>query len=116
VLRERNSFTIPDAPTRGCLISDAVKTAIELELANSRVYTKARYQAWIVLLVMQDTGMRPSEVLEMRLENLHWAERRVWIPSGKSAKARRFVADDGTDAQAAFGMVSGPGRAGMALS
>jgi integrase len=42
-------------------------------------------------MVMQDTGMRPSEVFEMRLENLHWAERRVWIPSGKTAKARRFV-------------------------
>jgi len=42
-------------------------------------------------MMMQDTGMRPSEVFEMRLENLHWAERRIWIPSGKTAQARRFV-------------------------
>lgn len=27
----------------------------------------------------------------MRLENLRWVERRIWIPSGKTAKAPRFV-------------------------
>jgi integrase len=42
-------------------------------------------------MIMQDTGMRPSEVFEMRLEDLRWAERRICIPSGKTAKARRFV-------------------------
>jgi integrase len=42
-------------------------------------------------MIMQDTGMRPSEVFEMRLENQDWAERRVWISSGKTAKSLRFV-------------------------
>ena len=45
----------------------------------------------LITMIMQDTGMRPSEVFEMRLENLRWAERRIWIPSGKTEKARRFV-------------------------
>jgi integrase len=31
------------------------------------------------------------EVYSIRVEDLHWADRRIWIPSGKSAKARRFV-------------------------
>ncbi len=91
MLRERTSFTIPDAPGRDVLINDSAETAIERELGRSSTRSKARYRAWLVVMIMQDTGMRPSEVLEMRLENLRWAERRVWIPSGKSSKARRFV-------------------------
>jgi integrase len=91
VLRERISFTIPDAPGRDVLIDDAAETALERELSNSRAQFKARYRAWLVTMVMQDTGMRPEEVFEVRIENLRWLERRIWIPSGKTAKARRFV-------------------------
>jgi integrase len=90
-LRERTSFTIPEAPGRDVLIDDAAETAFERELGNSLTRSYARYRAWLVTMIMQDTGMRPSEVFEMRLENQHWAERRIWIPSGKTAKARRFV-------------------------
>lgn len=89
--RERTSFTIPEAPGRDVLIDDAAETAFERELGNSLTRSDARYRAWLVTMIMQDTGMRPSEVFEMRLENLRWAERRIWIPSGKTAKARRFV-------------------------
>jgi integrase len=91
VLRERISFTIPEAPGRDILIDDAAETAIERELRKSPTRSNVRYRAWLVTMVMQDTGMRPSEVFEMRLENLRWAERRIWIPSGKTAKSRRFV-------------------------
>jgi integrase len=76
---------------RDRLINDAAEMAMEQQLGNSPTRSKARYRAWLVTMTMQDTGMRPSEVFEMRLENLHWTERRVWIPSGKTAKARRFV-------------------------
>jgi integrase len=91
VLSERPSFTIPEAPGRDVLIDDAAEIAFERELGKSPTRSYARYRAWLVTMIMQDTGMRPSEVFEMRLENLRWAERRVWIPSGKTAKARRFV-------------------------
>ncbi len=91
VLKERNSFTIPDNPSRDVLISSTAESALERELGQSTKRSKFRYRAWLVMMVMQDTGMRPNEVFEMRLENLHWAERRVWIPSGKTAKSKRFV-------------------------
>jgi integrase len=91
VLRERANFTIPESPGRDCLIDDAAEMAMEQQLGSSPTSSKARYRAWLVTMTMQDTGMRPSEVFEMRLENLHWAERRIWIPSGKTAKSRRFV-------------------------
>ena len=41
---------------------------------------------WLAFLVMQDAGMRPVEVFAIRLEDIHWADRRIWIPSGESAK------------------------------
>ena len=91
VLRERISFTIPEAPGRDCLIDDAAEMSIERELGSSLTRSNMRYRAWLVMMTMQDTGMRPSEVFEIRLENLHWAERLIWIPSGKTVKARRFV-------------------------
>lgn len=91
VMKERTSFTIPEAPGRDVLIDDAAETALERELGNSPGRSKVRYRSWLITMIMQDTGMRPSEVFEMRLENLRWAERRIWIPSGKTAKARRFV-------------------------
>ena len=46
-------------------------------------------------MVMQDTGMRPSEVFAIRLEDIHWSERRIWIPSGKTERSRRFVGISG---------------------
>ncbi|HEY6375436.1 MAG TPA: hypothetical protein VIX90_07910 [Edaphobacter sp.] len=58
-------------------IDDATETVIERVLGSSSTRSKVRYRAWLVMMTMQDTGMRP--------------ERRIWIPSGKTAKARRFV-------------------------
>ncbi|WP_260738217.1 tyrosine-type recombinase/integrase [Tunturiibacter lichenicola] len=91
VLTEQTSFTIPEAPGRKLLINDTAELALERELGNSSSRSKMRYRAWLITMIMQDTGMRPSEVFEIRLENLLWAERRIWIPSGKTAKSRRFV-------------------------
>jgi integrase len=51
----------------------------------------ARLLASDVLVIAQDTGMRPSEIFRMRVENLNFAARRIWNPYGKTEKARRFV-------------------------
>jgi integrase len=92
VLRERMSFTIPEVPGRDVLIDDVTETAIERELNSSKTgQSRVRHQAWLVTMIMQDTGMRPSEVFAIRLEDIHWAKRRIWIPTGKTKRARRFV-------------------------
>src|SRR6266478_386605 len=44
-----------------------------------------------VLLVMQDTGLRPDEVLRMRWENIDLLQRTILNPYGKTEKARRVV-------------------------
>ena len=45
----------------------------------------------IFLVIAQDTGMRPKEILRIRIEHIDWTNMRVWNPYGKTAKSRRFV-------------------------
>ena len=45
VMKERTSFTIPEAPGRDVLIDDAAETALERELGNSLSRSKVRYRA-----------------------------------------------------------------------
>ena len=44
-----------------------------------------------VLIVIQDTGMRPEEVFRIRIENIDWSRRLIFNPSGKTRAARRHV-------------------------
>jgi integrase len=45
-----------------------------------------------VLIIMLDSGMRPAEVFRMRWEDVKWDRSSIFIPFGKSPKARRHVA------------------------
>ena len=44
-----------------------------------------------VILVMQDTGMRPQDVFRMRWEHVNWFKRVIFIPHGKTKNSRRYV-------------------------
>jgi Phage integrase family len=44
-----------------------------------------------VLLIMLDSGLRPSEIFRMRWENIHWDKRLIFNPRGKSRRSRRYV-------------------------
>jgi integrase len=92
VVMERASFSIPEVPGRDVLIDSVAETAMERELSSSKTgQLRLRHQAWLVTMIMQDSGMRPSEVFAIRLEDIHWTERKIWIPSGKTKRSRRFV-------------------------
>lgn len=44
-----------------------------------------------VLLIMLDSGMRPSEIFRMRWADIQWERGSIFVPKGKTFKARRFV-------------------------
>src|SRR5207237_9749414 len=44
-----------------------------------------------VIVIMQDTGMRPQDVVRMRWEHLNWFKRVLFIPYGKTRNSRRYV-------------------------
>ena len=95
VLRETSRITLAEAPGRDRLIDDQTEDHLEkayLDPIKHRRTMRMREQAWLVMVILQDCGMRPDEVFPMRIENLYWDANRIWIPQGKTEKARRFVA------------------------
>jgi integrase len=44
-----------------------------------------------VVTVVLDTGMRPSEVFQMRWENISWESEMILVPRGKTKRSRRFL-------------------------
>lgn len=51
----------------------------------------ARQPLGDVLVIMQDTGLRPDEVLRMRWEHIDWLRQTVFNPAGKTPCARRML-------------------------
>jgi integrase len=86
MLDARVTFHIGKTPGRDGQITPEIETIILRELSGYR--TK---RPWLVIVTMMDCGARPSEVFEMRLENIDWAGRRIKITDGKTDNAKRWV-------------------------
>jgi integrase len=82
------------AKSRDRLIDTESETKLQKahhEPMKHRNIRKLREQAWLFLVILQDTGMRPDEVYPMRIENIHWNENYIWIPEGKTVNSKRRV-------------------------
>jgi integrase len=44
-----------------------------------------------ILIIIQDTGLRPEEIFRIRIENIDWTRRLIFNPHGKTRAARRHV-------------------------
>jgi len=44
-----------------------------------------------VLIIIQDTGLRPEEVFRIRIENIDWNRMVIFNPHGKTRASRRYV-------------------------
>jgi integrase len=58
---------------------------------EAKLLAVARQPMKNVLIIIQDTGMRPEEVFRIRIENIDWTRRLIFNPSGKTKAARRHV-------------------------
>ena len=95
IIHEKPRITLADATGRDRLIDERTEDHLEeayLLPTNHPRTRRMREQAWLVMIILQDCGMRPDEVFPMRIENIQWDIKRIWIPEGKTDKARRFVA------------------------
>lgn len=94
VIRHRPTFSMAKAQGRDRLIDHDAEIKLEQQfgakVGHPRI-DRQRLQAWIVMVILQDTGMRPDEVFPMRIDDIRWQESRIWVPKGKTANARRFV-------------------------
>jgi len=44
-----------------------------------------------VLIIVQDTGMRPDEVFHIRIENIDWSRQVIFNPHGKTRASLRYL-------------------------
>ena len=87
-------FKLVKAYGRDTKISEATESLLLQGLAEPIVNkrnARMRQNVQDVLIIAQDTGMRPSEIFRMKVENLDFDDKRVWNPYGKTEKSRRFV-------------------------
>jgi integrase len=94
VIRNAPKISLAEAEGRNQLIHEHTEGQIYQAYAaptNHPRVQRLRKQAWLFMVIMQDSGMRPDEVFPMKIENIHWQENKIWIPIGKTKKARRFA-------------------------
>lgn len=94
VLRIRPRIHTLKVKGRDRLIDHDTEIRLQSQLeapTKHRRHNRMRKQAWLVMVILQDTGMRPDEVFPMRIENIYWDQGRIWVPEGKTDNSRRFV-------------------------
>lgn len=94
ILRTLPKITLADAAGRDRIISPEVDSRLEqayTEPSNHPRVRKQRKQAWLAMVMMEDSGIRPNELFSILIENIHWDDHQIWIPNGKTKKSRRFV-------------------------
>jgi integrase len=58
---------------------------------EARLLAVAKQPLKDILIIIQDTGMRPEEVFRIRIENIDWARQVIFNPHGKTPASRRRV-------------------------
>jgi integrase len=58
---------------------------------ESKLLTVAKQPLRDVLIIAQDTGLRPEEVFRVRIENIDWNRKEIFNPRGKTRASRRKV-------------------------
>ena len=61
------------------------------EETEAALLANANYNLRDAVIISQDTGSRPDEVIKLRIEHIDWKRMRIFNPSGKTPKARRYL-------------------------
>ena len=78
------------APKIKLLKEQGREQTIEPE-TEARLLAVAKQPMKDVLIIIQDTGMRPEEVFRIQIEKIDWARRVIFNPHGKTSASRRRV-------------------------
>ncbi len=82
------------------VLQTAPRIKLRKEKERTAVFTAERERAFLdaapqplkdVFLIVQDSGMRPDEVIRMRWDNVLWDKNLIFVPDGKTDKAKRHV-------------------------
>ncbi|MCU1226503.1 MAG: site-specific recombinase XerD [Edaphobacter sp.] len=79
------------APPRIKLLKEEGRSALINKDAEAKLLAVAPQPLRDVAILVLDSGMRPSEVFEMRWEDLTWNPGMIFIPRGKTKRSRRYL-------------------------
>lgn len=80
-----------DAAPRIHLRKEKSRTALISNELEGQILTFARQPFRDAFLIMQDSGMRPDEVVRLQWEDVLWDRSMIHVREGKTRKATRFV-------------------------
>ena len=73
------------------LMKEAGREQIIDQETEAKLLAVAKQPVKDILIIIQDTGMRPEEVFRIRIENIDWTRRLLFNPHGKTKASRRHV-------------------------
>lgn len=79
------------AAPRVKLLKEEGRSALIDKEVEVRLLAAAPQPLRDVAIIVLDTGMRPSEVFEMRWEDLTWNPGTIFVPRGKTKRSRRYL-------------------------
>jgi integrase len=91
MLGKATEWGILRAPPRIKLFKEPGREIIIGPQAEAKLLAAAKQPLRDVIVIMQDTGMRPQDVFRLRWEHVNWQKRTLFIPHGKTKNSRRYV-------------------------
>jgi integrase len=91
MLRKANDWNILNSCPRIKLLKERGRDLLIDPSTEAKLLAASPQPLHDVILIMQDTGMRPQDVFRMRWEHLDWFKRVLFIPYGKTRNSRRYV-------------------------
>jgi integrase len=91
MLRKAHDWNLTGSPPTVLLFEEVGRERIFSPKQESEFLAAAPQPLRDVWLCGRDAGMRPEEVLRMRVEDVNWDRRLIFIPRGKTANSRRYV-------------------------
>jgi len=91
MLGKARDWGVAGIPPKVRLLKEKRRTLLIDGEREGQLLKLARQPLKDVLVIMQDTGLRPDEVLRIRWEHVDWLRETLLNPYGKTERARRVV-------------------------
>lgn len=91
MLGKATDWGLLQTPPRIKLLKEEGREIIIDPQVEAKLLAAAKQPLRDVIVIMQDTGMRPQDVFRLRWEHVNWQKGTVFIPYGKTKNSRRYV-------------------------
>jgi integrase len=91
MLGKATDWGMLQTPPRIKLLKEQGREIVIDPQVETKLLAVAKQPLRDVIVIMQDTGMRPQDVFRLRWEHVNWQKGTIFIPYGKTKNSRRYV-------------------------